>query len=91
MIRHSIKSLNTTTAVELTIEDSLNGVNTFIVENTSETANVYIGNQSVSTSNYGFLLYPKQAFTAELRPFDRLYGVASITTSVACMSIERST
>ena len=90
MIRHSIKTLNTTTPVELTIEDSINGVNTFIIENTSETANVYIGNESVSTSNYGFLLYPKQAFTAELRPFDRLYGVSSTTTNVACMCIERS-
>lgn len=91
MIRHSIKTLSTTTPLELTIEDSINGVNTFIVQNTNDTDYVYIGNSNVSSSSYGFMLYPRQAFTAELRPHDRLYAVASSAVSVACMSIERST
>lgn len=91
MIRHAIKTLSTTTPLELTIEDSINGVNTFIVQNTNETDYVYIGNSNVSSSDYGFMLYPRQAFTAELRPNDRLYAVATSAISVACMSIERST
>jgi hypothetical protein len=91
MIRHAIKTLSTTTPLELTIEDSINGVNTFIVQNTNDADYVYIGNSNVSSSDYGFMLYPRQAFTAELRPSDRLYAVASSAVSVACMSIERST
>jgi hypothetical protein len=91
MIRHAIKTLSTTTPLELTIEDSINGVNTFIVQNTNDADYVYIGNSNVSSSSYGFMLYPRQAFTAELRPSDRLYAVASSAVSVACMSIERST
>lgn len=91
MIRHNIQTLSTTTPIELTIEDSINGVCTLIVQNTDTTNNVYIGNSDVSTSNYGFIIYPKQAFTVELRPFDRLYAVGDSATNVACMSIERST
>ncbi len=91
MIRHNIKTLSTTIPVELTIEDGINGVCTLIVQNTDTTNNVYIGNSNVTTSDYGFLVYPKQAFTIELRPFDRLYAVGDSTTNVVCMSIERST
>ena len=91
MIKHEIKTLSTTTPVEITFEDSINGVRTFIVENVNDSANVYIGNENVSSSNYGFMLYPRQAFTVELRPHDRLYAVATSTVSVACMSIERAT
>lgn len=91
MIRHSLKTLSTTTPVELTIDDSINGVNTFIVQNVSDTDYIYIGNSSVSSSNYGFKLYPKQAFTVELRPYDRVYAVASAAIAAVCMSIERAT
>jgi len=91
MIRHQIKTLSTTVPVEVTFEDSINGVCTLVVQNVDTTNNVYIGNSNVSSLNYGFLLYPKQAFTAELRPADRLYAIGDAVTTVACMSIERST
>ena len=91
MIRHSLKTLSTTIPVELTIDDSVNGVNTFIVQNTSETEYIYIGNSNVSSSDYGFMIYPRQAFTIELRPYDRVYAVGSAVISAVCMSIERAT
>jgi len=91
MIRHALKTLSTTTPVELTIDDNINGVNTLIIQNISETAFVYIGGSNVSSSDYGFKLYPKQAFTVELRPFDRIYAVGSQSFNIACMSIERAT
>ncbi len=91
MIRHAIKTLSTTTPVELTIDDNINGVSTLIVQNISETAYVYLGGSSVSSTDYGFMIYPKQAFTVELRPFDRLYAVGSDSFTIACMSIERAT
>lgn len=91
MIRHSLKALSTTVPVELTIEDSINGTNTFIVQNVSETEYIYIGNNTVSSSNFGFKIYPKQAFTVELRPNDKVYAVGSASINAVCMSIERST
>ena len=91
MIRHSIKTLSTTIPVETTIEDNVNGVSTLIVQNLDADANVYLGNENVSSSNYGFLLFPRQAFTIELRPYDRIYAVGAATTNIACMSIERAT
>lgn len=91
MIRHEIKTLSTTTPIELTIEDSINFVCTLVIQNIDSSGYVYIGNNLVSSSNYGFLLYPNQAFTIELRPYDRIYAVGSAATSVVCMSIERST
>jgi len=91
MIRHTIKTLSTTTPVEVTVEDLINGVCTLVVQNVDLTSNVYLGNSNVSTSNYGFILYPKQAFTVELRPFDKLYAIGDNATILACMSIERAT
>ena len=91
MIRQAHKTLSTTTPVELTFEDSINGVNTLIVQNISETDYIYIGTDSVTSTDYGFLLYPRQAFTVELRPADKLYAVASGVIAAVCMSIERAT
>ena len=91
MIRHQIKALSTTTPIELTIEDSINSVCTLVIQNISDTAYIYIGNSSVSLSNYGFMIYPHQAFTIELRPYDRIYAVGSDIIDAVCMSIERST
>lgn len=91
MIRHSLKTLSTTTPIDITIEDSVNGVCTLVVQNTDLSSNVYLGNSLVSAADYGFILYPKQAFTVELRPFDRLYAIGDAATIVACMSIERAT
>jgi hypothetical protein len=91
MIRHSLKTLSTTVPTEVTIEDSVNGVCTLIVQNIDPASNVYLGNENVSGSSYGFILYPQQAFTVELRPFDKLYAIGDATTILACMSIERAT
>lgn len=91
MIRHAIKTLSTTEPVELTINDNVNAVSTLVVQNISETGNVYLGGSSVSSIDYGFMIYPKQAFTVELRPFDRIYAVGSDSFTIACMSIERAT
>jgi len=91
MIRHAIKTLSTTEPIELTINDNINGVSTLVVQNISDTNSVYIGGSSVSSADYGFIIYPKQAFTVELRPFDRIYAVGSSSFNIACMSIERAT
>ena len=90
MIRHQLKNLNVDTPVELTIEDNINSVCTLVVENINDSGNIFIGNNSVSSNDFGFKLYPRQAFTVELRPYDRLYAVADSDIQISCMSIERS-
>lgn len=91
MIRQVHKNLSTTTPVEVSFEDLVNGANTLIVQNISETDYIYLGNSSVSSTDYGFLLYPRQAFTIELRPSDKLYAVASGSIAAICMCVERAT
>lgn len=91
MIRHAHKQLSTTTPVELTFDDSVNGVSTLIIQNISETEYIYVGHSAVSSSNYGFMIYPRQAFTIELRPFDRIYAVGSAAIEAICMCVERAT
>lgn len=91
MIKTSHKTLSTTVPVELTFEDNVNGVNTLIVQNVSDTEYIYIGNSDVTTANYGFRIYPRQAFTIELRPFDRIYAIGSAVIIAVCMCVERST
>ena len=91
MIRHNLVTMSTTTPTELSIEDKINGACTLVVENVDATAYVYLGNEGVTSSNYGFLLYPQQAFTIELRPSDKIYAIGNSASIVACMSIERAT
>lgn len=91
MIKTSHKTLSTTVPVELTFEVNVNGVNTLIVQNVSDTEYIYIGNSDVTTANYGFRIYPRQAFTIELRPFDRIYAIGSAVIIAVCMCVERST
>jgi hypothetical protein len=90
MIRHTLKSLNTSTPVQLTIDDNSQSPNTLVVQNVSESGFIYLGNENVSSTNYGFRLEPTQAFTAEMAPYNRIYAVCSAgTMTAAVMVIER--
>jgi hypothetical protein len=91
MIRTRNVSLNTTTPTELTIVDSVQSANTIVVQNTNDSGFVYLGTSSVSSSNYGFKLYPGQGFTIEVSAYEHLYAVCSANTmSAAVMVIERA-
>ena len=90
MIRHTLKTLNTSTPVQLTIDDVSQSPNTLVVQNVNEEGYVYLGNESVSSANYGFRLEPSQAFTSEMSPYNRIYAVCSSgTMTAAVMVIER--
>lgn len=75
------------TAQELTIDDVVDTPNTISVQNTDLSAPLYIGNESVTTSNYGIKLAPGQMWSADLGPNDKLYAVGSST--VAVLILER--
>jgi hypothetical protein len=75
------------TAQELTIDDEINTPNTISVQNTDVAAPLYIGNESVSSSNYGIKLTAGQIWSADLAANDKIYAVG--TASAAVMILER--
>jgi hypothetical protein len=91
MIRHRIQALSTSTPAQLTIEDSVQSANTLVVQNVNDNGFIYIGTASVSSSDYGYKLYPGQGFTIELSAYTRVYAVSSNgSMSAAVMVIERA-
>jgi hypothetical protein len=77
----------TSTAQELTIDDSIDTANTISVQNTDASAPIYIGNASVTSSNYGIKLAAGQIWSADLAPNDQIYAVG--TSTVAVLILER--
>jgi hypothetical protein len=75
------------TAQELTIDDAVDGPNTISVQNTDVAAPLYIGNESVSSSNYGIKLTAGQIWSADLAADDKIYAVG--TASVSVLILER--
>jgi hypothetical protein len=72
----------TSTAQELTIDDMVDTANTISVQNTDSSAPLYIGNESVASTNYGIKLSAGQAWSADLGPDDKIYAVGTSTVSV---------
>jgi len=72
----------TSTAQELTIDDSIDTANTISVQNTDASAPIYIGNASVTSSNYGIKLAAGQIWSADLAPNDQIYAVGTATVCV---------
>jgi hypothetical protein len=70
------------TAQELTIDDMVDTPNTISVQNTDSSAPLYIGNESVTTTNYGIKLSAGQAWSADLGADDKIYAVGTSTVSV---------
>jgi hypothetical protein len=81
MLRTRNLTLNAT-AQELTINDMINTTNTISVQNTDASAPVYIGNESVTSSNYGIKLSAGQIWSADLGPNDQVYAVGTSTASI---------
>ena len=89
--RHKIVTLSTSTPVALTFEDVIQSSYTLVVQNNNDSGYVYLGSANVSTSSYGYKLYPGQGFTIEFSSLNRLYAVCSSNTMTATvLVIERA-
>lgn len=75
--RHKIISLSTSSPSALTYEDTIQSSYTLIVQNNNNSGYVYVGSSDVSTSSYGYKIYPGQGLTIELSAFNRIYAVSS--------------
>jgi len=89
MLRTRNLTLNGT-AQELTINDVINTPNSFSIQNTSDTGYAYVGNQSVTSSNYGHKLFPGQSFSIELGSNDQLFAVGNSGVTVAVFILEKA-
>ena len=87
MIKHRVQLL-TSTPVELSQTAVIDPPVSISVQNIMNSGYAYIGGADVSTVNYGHKLYPRQSFTIELAPNDKLYAVGDSGVSVAIFTLE---
>ncbi len=89
--RHKIVTLSTSSPVALTYEDTVQSSYTLVVQNNNDSGYIYLGSSDVTTSSYGYRIYPGQGFTVELSAFSRIYAVCSANTmTAAVLVIERA-
>lgn len=88
-LRHKIQSLNST-PVNLVIRETTDARNSMSIQNVSNTGFAYLGNESVTTSNFGIKLFPGQIYTIEFAPSDDIWAVGDSGVQVAVFNIDRS-
>lgn len=72
---HSFVTLSNVTATRLTPNGVHSGINVSI-QNVNESGYVYLGGETVTTSNYGFRIAPGSAISFELDGPDAIYAVS---------------
>jgi len=87
-VRHKIVSLNGT-AQNLVVREETDARNTLSIQNVASTGFAYLGGYGVSSSDYGYKLYPGQSFIIEMAPSDDIWAVGDSGVSVAIFNIDR--
>lgn len=91
MIRTKHQPLSTTTPSLLNMGDRTPTTKTLVVQNINDSGYIYLGSESVTSTDYGFKLFPGQGFTIEMSAFSKLYAIASAAgIKAAVMEIERA-
>jgi hypothetical protein len=86
MTIHSLTTLSNTTATLLTPNGIHSGLD-ITIQNTHESAYVYIGGTGVTSTNYGYRIAPGCAWSIELSGKDSLYAITDTNNSkVAILS-----
>ena len=88
-LRHKIQSLNST-AVNLVVREATDARNSMSIQNVSNTGFAYLGNSTVTSSDFGIKLYPGQIYTIEFAPSDDIWAVGDSGVQVAIFNIDRS-
>lgn len=76
MTLHAVISLSNVTPVRLTPAGMHSGID-ITIQNVSEEGYVYLGDHTVTTSNYGYRISPNNAISFELPEKDTMYAVGS--------------
>jgi hypothetical protein len=80
MTTHALTTLSSTSATRLTPNGIHSGMD-ITIQNTDETAYVYIGGEGVTASDYGYRLAPLAAWSVELPGQDELYAITTVNGS----------
>jgi hypothetical protein len=88
-LRHKIQSLNST-AVNLVVREATDARNSMSIQNISNTGFAYLGNSTVTSSDFGIKLYPGQIYTIEFAPSDDIWAVGDTGVQLAIFNIDRS-
>jgi hypothetical protein len=87
MTAQNLVTLSTSSAIRLSPFGTHSGLD-FTMQNVNASGYIYIGNENVSSTNYGFRLYPNQAISIELNGRDAIYAVSSASDmKVAVLSV----
>ena len=78
--RHNLYTLSNSTATRVSPEGVHSGID-ITLQNVHETAYVYIGSSTVTTSNYGYRIAPGHAISWELSGRDSLYAISDTNGS----------
>jgi hypothetical protein len=87
MLKGQIVSLSST-PVDLTYSGVIDPCIAISIQNIMNSGYAYLGGPNVSSTNYGHKLFPRQSFTIELAPNDKLYAVGDSGVSVAVLSLD---
>lgn len=88
-LRHKVQSLNST-PINLVVREATDAQNSMSIQNVSNVGFAYIGNQSVTSSDFGIKLFPGQIYTIELASSDNIWAVGDSGVQVAIFNIDRS-
>lgn len=80
MTLHSLTTLSSTSATRLTPNGTHTGLD-ITIQNTDDSAFVYLGAVGVTTSNYGYRLSPGSAWSVELSGKDAIYAITDTNNS----------
>lgn len=84
MTVHALTTLSDTNAVRLSPVGIHSGVD-ITLQNVNATAYIYVGNENVTTSNYGFRIMPNHSISWELSGSDAIYAVSNIDGSTVAV------
>ena len=77
MTEHNIYTLSDTTETRLTPLGTHSGID-ITIQNINSSGYIYLGNEDVTTSSYGFRILPNHSISFELAGEDSLFAVSSI-------------
>ena len=85
MAQHSIVALTNSTPVRITPNGKHGGMD-ITLQNINDSGYIYIGgDDTLSSTNYGFRIMPNHSISFELPSFDALYAIGSTSMNLAVM------
>lgn len=94
MTAHILHTLSNSTVTRLTPNGTHSGMD-FTIQNANDTGYIYVGgDETVSSTNYGFRILPNHSISFELPPRDGLFVIASangMKAAVLSMNLESQT